>query len=92
MKKLTNLFIAGTMFAFTACGGGSADACDCIDHMSDAMLGGSYDDETKYLKCIEQYYDEAFDYMEANEPNLKFQDYESVVQHYWIIKCDESKS
>lgn len=65
--------------------------CDCIDRMTDAALyGGSY--ETKYLKCLEKYYDEAFDYIEANDPNGKYSNYEAVIQRYWMIKCDESKS
>jgi hypothetical protein len=58
--------------------------------MTDAALyGGS--DETKYLKCLDNYYDEAFDYIEANDPNGKYENYEAVIQHYWRVKCDESR-
>ena len=47
---------------------------------------------TKYLKCLDKYYDEAFDYIEANDPTGKYSNYEAVIQRYWIIKCEESKS
>ena len=71
--------------------GGGDSPCDCIDRMTDAALyGDSY--ETKYLKCLDKYYDEAFDYIEENDPNGKYANYEAVIQHYWMIKCEESKS
>lgn len=65
--------------------------CDCIDRMTDAALyGDSY--ETKYLKCLDKYYDEAFDYIEENDPNGKYANYDDVIVSYWLIKCEESKS
>ena len=65
--------------------------CDCIDRMTDAALyGDSY--ETKYLNCLDKYYDEAFDYIEENDPNGKYANYEDVIVSYWLIKCEESKS
>ena len=62
MKKLTNLFIAGTMFAFTACGGeGSvdiSDACACEEVFAGQSLKvamGGVAGGDMYNKCRGKY-------------------------------------
>ena len=67
---------------------GGPSECDCLDRMTDAAVyGGSH--ETKYLKCLDTYYDEAFDYIEKHDPNGRYADYEAVIQNYWMIKCED---
>ena len=84
MKNLTKLL--SVFFILSSCS--KPDPCGCIDHMvNSAVHGGSH--ETKWLKCMKDYYDEAFDFYKENDPCncLKFQNYEAVLEAYLYDKC-----
>lgn len=55
--------------------------CKCLEYM--------YDNPAEYNKCVKKYYNEAFDYVEKNYPTKTFQNYDAVVQFYWMEKCKD---
>ena len=56
------------------------DACDCLKSFVE-------NNSSKQLSCVNEYYDSAFDYVEINYPNDRFQNQEAVLQRYFYDKC-----
>jgi hypothetical protein len=55
--------------------------CDCLSYM--------LKDQTKYNSCLKNDLDRAFDYMEKNHPNQRYQKSEALIHAYWMEKCNK---
>jgi len=61
------------------------DACDCLKSFVE-------NNSSKQLSCVNEYYDSAYDYIEINYPNDRFQNQEAVLQKYFYDKCKKNSS